>query len=244
MHGDRVVARVEGRRGRDNTEGRIIQVLERARTKVVGTLQRGKRFGFVVPDNRAWASTYVAEEDLKQAREGQKVVASVEDWGDGSKSPEGRIVEVLGDPSASGLDILSIIKTHELDQEFPEEVEKTAQGSCVRISRRRPNAGSISATRSCSRSTLTTPRTSDRRAVDRADRRRPLQVGIHIADVSHYVREADRSTRRRGSRHVGLPRRSRDPHASRAPRERPCSLKPDEERPAYSVISRWMRRRT
>jgi ribonuclease R len=128
VHGDRVVARVEGRRGRDNPEGRIIQVLERAHTQVVGTLQRGKRFGFVVPDNtRLGFDVYVAEEALKQAKEGQKVVVSIEDWGDGTKSPEGRVVEVLGDPDAPGVDILSIIRTHELDPDFPQEVEDSAR---------------------------------------------------------------------------------------------------------------------
>ena len=66
-------------------EGRIIQVLERAHSQVVGTLQRGKRFGFVVPDNkRLGFDVYVPEEDLKQAEEGQKVVVAIADWGDGT----------------------------------------------------------------------------------------------------------------------------------------------------------------
>ena len=116
VHRDRVVVRIEGRRGRENPEGQIIRVLERARTRVVGTLQRGKRFGFVVPDDqRLGFDVYVAEEDLEHAREGQKVVAEIDEWGEGDKSPEGRIVEVLGDPDDAGVDILSIIRTHELD---------------------------------------------------------------------------------------------------------------------------------
>ena len=238
VHGDRVVARVEGRRGRDNPEGRIIQVLERAHTQVVGTLQRGKRFGFVVPDNtRLGFDVYVPEEDLKQAEEGQKVVVTIEDWGDGTKNPEGRVVEVLGDPDAPGVDILSIIRTHELDPEFPPEVESSAQairGDFDAEARRRLDL----------RETLVfTIDPHDAKDFDDAlsiERKGDdlWEIGIHIADVSHYVKEGspiDEEAFERGTSVYLVDRviPMLPEHLSNGL----CSLKPDEDRLTYSVIA-------
>jgi ribonuclease R len=237
VHGDRVVARVEGRRGRDNPEGTIIQVLERARTQIVGTLQRGKKFGFVVPDNaRLGFDVYVAEEDLKQAAEGQKVVVSIEDWGDGTKSPEGRVVDVLGDPDAPGVDILSIIKTHELDAEFPEEVEKSAQGL-------KADFDAEAKRRLDLRDKLVfTIDPHDAKDFDDALSIEQLkdnlyEIGIHIADVSHYVDEAspiDEEAFERGTSVYLVDRviPMLPEHLSNGL----CSLKPDEDRLTYSVI--------
>ncbi|HET9332639.1 MAG TPA: ribonuclease R [Gemmatimonadota bacterium] len=237
VHGDRVVARVEGRRERDKPEGRIIQVLERARTRVVGTVQRGKRFGFVVPDNaRLGFDVYVAEEDLEQAREGQKVVVEIEDWGDGSKSPEGRIVEVLGDPDAPGVDILSIIKTHELDHEFPADVEQSAQAIeadfDAEAKRRLDLRDKV----------IFTIDPHDAKDFDDALSIEQLsdgsyEVGIHIADVSHYVEEGgivDQEALERGTSVYLVDRviPMLPEHLSNGL----CSLKPDEDRLAYSVI--------
>lgn len=237
VHGDKVVARVEGRRGRDNPEGRIIQVLERAHTQVVGTLQRGKRFGFVVPDNsRLGFDVYVAEEALKQAREGQKVVVSIEDWGDGTKSPEGRVVEVLGDPDAPGVDILSIIKTHELDPEFPEEVEKSAQKLTADFDAEAKRRLDL-------RDKLVfTIDPHDAKDFDDALSIEQLndnlyEIGIHIADVSHYVKEGgpiDEEAFERGTSVYLVDRviPMLPEHLSNGL----CSLKPDEDRLTYSVI--------
>jgi ribonuclease R len=237
VHGDRVVARVEGRRGRDNREGRIIQVLERAHSQVVGTLQRGKRFGFVVPDNtRLGFDVYVAEEALKQAREGQKVVVSIEDWGDGTKSPEGRVVEVLGDPDAPGVDILSIIRTHELDPDFPPEVEESARKLTADFDAEAKKRLDL-------RDKLVfTIDPHDAKDFDDAlsieERGDGLyEIGIHIADVSHYVREGgsiDEEAFDRGTSVYLVDRviPMLPEHLSNGL----CSLKPDEDRLTYSVI--------
>jgi ribonuclease R len=237
VHGDRVVARVEGRRERDKPEGQIIQVLERARTRVVGTVQRGKRFGFVVPDNtRLGFDVYVAEGDLEKAREGQKVVVEIEDWGDGSKSPEGRIVEVLGDPDAPGVDILSIIKTHELDQDFPADVERSAraiEADFEAEAKRRLDLRDKA---------IFTIDPHDAKDFDDALSIEQLsdglfEVGIHIADVSHYVEEGgiiDQEALERGTSVYLVDRviPMLPEHLSNGL----CSLKPDEDRLAYSVV--------
>jgi ribonuclease R len=237
VHGDRVVARVEGRRGRDNPEGRIIQVLERARTQVVGTLQRGKRFGFVVPDNtRLGFDVYVAEEDLKHAKEGQKVVVSIEDWGDGSKSPEGRVVEVLGDPDAPGVDILSIIKSHELDHEFPEDVEESARKLKADFHAEAKRRLDLRDKVVFTIDPHDAKDFDDALSIERLDENL-YEIGIHIADVSHYVEEGgpiDVEALDRGTSVYLVDRVI--PMLPEHLSNDLCSLRPDEDRLAYSVI--------
>lgn len=237
-HRDRVVARIERQRGKgENPEGSVIRVLERARSQVVGALQKGKRFGFVVPDNpRLKFDVYVAQEDLAQAKEGEKVVVEIDDWGDGTKNPEGHVVEVLGAPDAPGVDVLSIIYTHGLEQEFPKEVERAAERIEVDLeaeAKRRldlreklvftidpPDAKDFD-------DALSVERTGDDR----------FEVGVHIADVSHYVRPDtvidDEAFERATSVYLVdrvipmLPERLSNGL---------CSLRPDEDRLTYSVI--------
>jgi ribonuclease R len=228
-HGDRVVARIEGRRGRENPEGRVLQVLERARTEVVGTLQRSRRFGFVVPDNpRLGFDVYVASEDLGRAKEGDKVVVAIDEWGDGEKGPEGRIVEVLGAPDAPGVDILSIIKTHGLETEFPAEVEKAAERLNVDFeaeARRRLDLRDRIAF------TIDPPNAKDfddALSIRRLEGER-FEVGVHIADVSHWVTRdgpIDEEALERGTSVYLVERLSGDL----------CSLVPEQDRLTYSVI--------
>ncbi|HUP20606.1 MAG TPA: ribonuclease R [Gemmatimonadota bacterium] len=236
VHGDRVVARIEQRRREGNPEGRVIRVLERGRKEVVGTLQKGKRFGFVVPDNpRLSFDVYVAEEDLAQAKEGEKVVVEIDDWGDGAKSPEGRVVEVLGPPDAPGVDILSIIKTHGLDEEFPDEVEAEAREIRLDIeteAKRRLDLRD---------KTIFTIDPVDARDFDDAlsvERQgEMLEVGVHIADVSHFVRPGsaiDQEAYERATS-VYLVDRVIPMLPERLSNEL-CSLVPGEDRLAYSVL--------
>ncbi|MBW3660551.1 MAG: ribonuclease R [Gemmatimonadetes bacterium] len=238
VHGDRVVARVEKRRARgENSQGSVIRVLKRAREEVVGTVQRGKHFGFVVPDNpRLTFDVYVAQDDLAQAKEGEKVVVAIDDWGDGKKNPEGRIVEVLGPPDAPGVDILSIVKTHGLDETFPEEVERAADSveddTDAQAERRLDLRDKLAFT--------IDPK--DARDFDDAlsiERKAGdlFEVGVHIADVSHYVPPGsvidDEAFERATS--VYLVDRVIPMLPERLSNDL-CSLRPNEDRLAYSVI--------
>ncbi len=124
LHGDQVVARCESTR-RHRTEGRIIRVLERARTQVVGKFEPGTRFGYVVPlDTRIGYEVYVAAADTGEAKPGQLVTAEITKYpeGKGRRSPEGRIVEVLGELEDPKLDVEVIIREFGLPHEFPAEV--------------------------------------------------------------------------------------------------------------------------
>ncbi len=236
VHGDRVVARVEGRRG-DNPEGRILKVLDRAHSDLVGTLRRGRRFGFVEPDNpRLPFKVYVTADDYGGAEEADKVVVAIDEWGDGEKSPEGHVVEVLGPADAPGVDILSIIKTHGLEEEFPDAVvqhaEKLGLDLGAELGRRLDMRDRVTFTID----PVNAKDFDDALSVRRLEGDR-LEVGVHIADVSHYVTEGDPvdgEAYERGTS-VYLVDRVIPMLPERLSNEL-CSLVPEQDRLTFSVI--------
>lgn len=124
LNGDRVQIVVEGE-GRDGrrAEGTVIRVLEHANQEVIGYYQKNKNFGFVIPDNQKIAAdVFIPEGKDMGAVTGHKVVARLTDFGGKSKKPEGEIVEILGHINDPGTDILSIVRAYGLPEEFPEEV--------------------------------------------------------------------------------------------------------------------------
>jgi ribonuclease R len=238
VHRDRVVARIERRKSRGgNPEGTIIRVLDRAHTQIVGALQRGKHFGFVKPDSPLFHfDVYVAQEDLAHAEEGQKVVVEIDDWGDGTKNPEGHITKVLGDPDDPGVDILSIVLSHGLMTDFPPEVEEAAK-------RLRVDFAAETRRRLDFRERLTfTIDPADAKDFDDALSLMPIEgdrfeIGIHIADVSHFVQfdqEIDDEAYERGTSTYLVDRVI--PMLPERLSNELCSLVPGEDRLTYSVI--------
>ena len=143
MHGDRVLVRRDAvprvRMGHQTTEptGRVVRVLEPARTKLVGTLQRGQQFLYVIPDDpRISHDIYVPPPtDVgRPARVGDKVVVELQAWKSRHANPEGQIIEVLGPPDAEGVDMLSVIRQYNLPLHFPKRVlnETRAFGQEIR----------------------------------------------------------------------------------------------------------------
>ena len=136
MHGDRVLvrrdvlARIPRRPGPVEPTGRVVRVLERARTQLVGTLQRGKQFLYVIPDDpRVTQDIYVPppRDTGRPAQVGDKVVVELREWTSRHANPEGEIIEVLGPPDAEGVDMLSVIRQYGLSLHFPKRVLSEAQ---------------------------------------------------------------------------------------------------------------------
>lgn len=111
------------------TEAKVVNILERGTTQIVGTYQKSNRsFGFVVPDNTKLDSDiYVRTEDSKGAVDGHKVVVDITNYGDRNRSPEGKITEILGHINDPGVDIISIVKGFGIKSEFPEKVMNQAE---------------------------------------------------------------------------------------------------------------------
>ncbi len=189
VHGDRVVARIEKPGAGGNPEGRIIRVLERARERVVGTFRHSRHFAFIQPDDRKLTfDVYVDPQAEPRPVEGQKVVVRIDDWGDANRGPEGAVLQVLGFPDEPGVDVLSIIHDHGLDPEFPAEVERAAAALPQTIPREEVERRLDLRERLCF-----TIDPADAKDFDDALSIVPLpdgdwEIGVHIADVSHYVR--------------------------------------------------------
>jgi len=200
MHGDRVVARImhEGvRQSRSEVEGRVIRILQRANETVVGTLQRSSKFFYVIPDSpRLVHNIYVQPQD---AALGDKVVVKLDPWESRHVNPEGQIIEVLGPASSPGVDMLSIIRKYNLPREFPAEVMREAErmsASAVERDGREDLRGQM----------ILTVDPDDAKDFDDAifvERTAGgWLAGVHIADVSHYVRPGthlDREALSRGN---------------------------------------------
>jgi ribonuclease R len=243
LHGDKVVARLirdvrdHGRPRRDGrAEGKILRVVERANTPIVGTLQRTKNFFHVVADDpRFPRSLYVS--DAGGARPGDKVVAQLDRWENSHINPEGHIIKVLGLSGAPGVDMLSVIHKHGLPQDFPEAVSLEAQ----RFGRHITDADLEGREDLRGRNVITID-PDDARDFDDAIEVQPTHFGwdvaVHIADVSHYVKPGtplDQEASRRGNS-VYLADRV-IPMLPENLSNGLCSLRPDEDRLAFSVFA-------
>mmetsp|Transcript_98 Transcript_98/g.95 ORF Transcript_98/g.95 Transcript_98/m.95 type:complete len:740 (-) Transcript_98:330-2549(-) len=188
LHGDVVRAYVYKRKRSRKLEADVVEVLERAKTEFVGVLQKNKNFGFVIPDsNKMYADIFISENKMNGAEHGDKVQATISDWPENSKNPFGKITTVLGKPGDHNTEMHSILLEYDLPYEFEPEVEKEAENLPIEITKKEI------ANRRDMRGDLTfTIDPKDAKDFDDALSFTKLEngnyeVGIHIADVSHYL---------------------------------------------------------
>ena len=128
LNGDRVLVTLKNSKVGRRREGQIVKVVEHAITEVVGTFQKSKNFGFVVPDNaKISKDIFVPIEKSKSAVNGHKVVVKITDYGKKNKNPEGVITEIIGHINDPGTDIMSIIKCLGIPVEYPDDVMKQVE---------------------------------------------------------------------------------------------------------------------
>ena len=191
MHNDRVVAEItKPATDERRAEGAIIKVLEREITKVVGEFQSNKTFGFVIADEKKFnQDIYIPKKYFSGAKDGDKVVVQITVWPQAGRKPEGKIIEVLGPKGEKEGEILSIIRAHGLPEEFPKKVLEEAQKVAVPISQeeidRRLDIRDLN---------IFTIDGEDAKDLDDAISIERLsngnfKLGVHIADVTHYVHE-------------------------------------------------------
>jgi ribonuclease R len=204
MHGDLVVARLPmgmsrlqrirsgepaRRRGRKRaSSGQIVNVLEHVNETVIGTYQRTRRLGFVAPDNSClFRDVYVAEEDSAGARPGQKVIVKLTQWPSRHLAPEGIVVEVLGEEGDPWVDTVSLVYQYQLPSKFSPEVEEETGAMPQEVSKEE-HKGRLDLRDKL----IITIDPEDAKDFDDAvslERERGhLKLGVHVADVSHYVR--------------------------------------------------------
>lgn len=192
MQKDRVLYKVlhKAEKGK-KADGVIVRILERGQQRIVGTFEAGsKGYGFVVADDKKIAKDiFISRENTKGAVTGHKVVVEITDYGEDRRNPEGKVIEILGHINDPGVDILSVIRRYELAVEFPEEVYAEIEHLGTEI------AEADKKGREDLRDLLTiTIDGADAKDLDDAVSLKRLgngnfELGVHIADVSHYVRE-------------------------------------------------------
>ena len=189
LDGDEVEFYAYKRRKNGRIEGEITQVLKRAKTEYVGTIQLLKKYAFVIPDSRnMYKDIFVPINKIKDAEEGDKVLVELNDWPEDADSPYGKVLKVLGKPGEHSTEIHSILADYGLPYEFPHEVEQYADRLDTSIKEEEV------AKRRDMRSDLTfTIDPKDAKDFDDALSFKKLgkdlfEIGIHIADVSHYVK--------------------------------------------------------
>jgi len=171
-------------------EGEVEKILERANTEMVGVFQKGKTFGFVVPDEkRIPTDIYVPESFVGDAENGDKVVVKVIKWPASGKNPEGKIIEVLGKKGSNEADIRSVIRKYKLPEAFPKKVEAEAESIPTEV----PEEDMIGR-RDLRDDVVFTIDGADAKDLDDAVSVKVLEngnilLGVHIADVTHYVKE-------------------------------------------------------
>ena len=239
--GDRVVARVERRRRGDRPEGSVIKILDRARETVVGVYHPSRNFGFVVPeDQKLTSDVFVPPGQAQEAEEGDVVVVRVTSWGDRKRGPAGEVEKVLGKLTDPGVDILAVAHGHELPLEFPAPVEEAAAA----LQKRGVQAGDLTERVDLRGQLIFTIDPPDARDHDdalsiRRGENGLWEVGVHIADVSHYVEEGgiiDQEAFKRGTSVYLVDRVI--PMLPEALSADLCSLRPHEDRMAVSLLLR------
>lgn len=205
LQGDEVeiqITKGSGSRPGQRQEGKVVRIIKRGTSQIVGYYQKNKSFGFVLPDNQKFLQdVFVPEEKSKGAVTGHKVLVKICSYGGDGKKPEGEVVEILGHVNDPGTDVLSIAMSYELPIEFPEKVKNQA----VRVAK--PVSSADCAGRKDLRNMkMVTIDGEDAKDLDDAV---SLEIcdgyyhlGVHIADVTNYVQEnsaLDREAKKRGT---------------------------------------------
>ncbi|MDG5491060.1 ribonuclease R [Psychroserpens sp. SPM9] len=238
LHGDEVEFYAYKRRKRGKIEGEITNIIKRAKSEYVGVIQIHKSYAFVVPDgNKMYTDIFVPINKINKAEEGDKVLVSLEDWPEKADSPYGKVLKVLGKPGEHNTEIHAILAEYGLPMEFPHEVEEFANKIDTSITKEE-----IAKRRDMRQDLTFTIDPKDAKDFDDALSFKVLdnglyEIGIHIADVSHYLQEGtildDEAYERATS--VYLVDRV-VPMLPEILSNGACSLRPHEEKYTFSAV--------
>jgi ribonuclease R/exosome complex exonuclease DIS3/RRP44 len=238
LHNDIVKVYVYNRKQSSKQEGDIVEVITRTKTDFVGVLQLNKNFGFVIADDsKMYADIFISEKKMNGAVDGDKVLASIVDWPDNSKNPFGEIKTVLGKPGDHNTEIHSILLEYDLPYEFPQEVEDDASTTPIEITKEE-----VAKRRDMRKTTTFTidPKTAkdfdDALSFEKLENGN-YEIGIHIADVSHYVQEDTVLDDEAYARATSVYLVDRVvPMLPEILSNNVCSLRPNEEKLTFSAV--------
>jgi len=238
MNGDRVQVQLLAKRKRADTEGAVVEILERAQSRFVGVLEVQKHFAFLVMDSKFLSNDiFIPKEELNSAKNGDKVLVEITEWPAKANNPIGKVIDVLGEPGHNDTEMHAILAQYNLPYDYPEKVEKFADMIPEEIDK------AEIARREDFRDIFTiTIDPKDAKDFDDALSLRQLsstqwEVGVHIADVTHYVKPGDLIDREAEERATSIYLVDRTiPMLPERLSNGICSLRPNEEKLCFSVI--------
>ena len=238
MNGDIVRIQMFAKRRRTETEGEVIEILKRADARFVGTLQVQKDFGFLVLDSRILANDiFIPKENLKGGKTGDKAVVEIVEWPEKASNPIGKVLDVLGEAGDNTTEMHAILAQYGLPYEYPKNVEKAAEKILAGIT------SEEIAKREDMRNVFTmTIDPADAKDFDDALSIKELtpttwEIGVHIADVTHYVKPGDIIDEEAQKRATSIYLVDRTiPMLPERLSNELCSLRPNEDKLCFSVI--------
>ncbi|MEN8138058.1 MAG: ribonuclease R [Bacteroidota bacterium] len=238
LHNDLVKVYLYRRKKRGRQEGEIVDVIERSRTDFVGQIEISSRFAFVIPDSQKMpVDIFVPLDKVLDAENGQKVVVKMTDWPEKAQSPFGEVTQVLGNPGEHDVEMHSILAEYGLPYKFPDHVEDEANQIDTEI-----REEEIAKRRDMRSATTFTIDPVDAKDFDDALSVEKLEngnweIGVHIADVSHYVKEGSVLEEEAISRATSVYLVDRVvPMLPEILSNKVCSLRPNEEKYTFSAV--------
>lgn len=238
MNKDKVRIAFYAKRKNHDAEGEVIEILERANDTFVGTLEVEKSYAFLVTENRTLANDiFIPKDKLKGGKTGDKAIVRVTEWPDKAKNPIGQVIDILGRTGDNTTEMHAILAEFGLPYVYPQAVEKAADKIPAEISKEE-----IAAREDFRKVTTFTIDPKDAKDFDDALSIRKIknglwEVGVHIADVTHYVKEGgiiDKEAEKRATSVYLVDRTI--PMLPERLCNFICSLRPNEEKLAFSVI--------
>lgn len=238
LHGDRVKIYLYARHKNQRIEGEVVDIIERAKTDFAGTVQLSGKYAFVVPDSpKMLVDIFIPQNMINEAQHGQKVIAEIVDWPKGTKNPIGKITKLLGWPGENDVEMNSILSEYGFPLEFPKRVEAEAEQIPLEIP-----ADEIKKRKDFRGITTFTIDPVDAKDFDDALSVRKLsngnyEIGVHIADVSHYVRPTSQLDKEAYYRATSVYLVDRViPMLPEKLSNGVCSLRPHEDKLCFSAV--------
>ena len=238
LHGDLVSINVFQGRNSRKLEGEVVEVLERAKTEFVGIVEVVGKFAFLIPDDpKMNVDLYIPLNKLNGAKHGEKAIAKMGDWPKGASSPFGEINDVLGVPGEHDVEMYSILAQYGFPHKFPDEVEREAAKLPIEITEEE-----VAKRRDFREVTTFTIDPVDAKDFDDALSIKKLdngnfEIGIHIADVSHYVKEGSLLDKEAVERATSIYLVDRVvPMLPEVLSNNVCSLRPHEEKLCFACV--------
>lgn len=238
LHGDLVKVQLLSAKNNDRPTGEIVEIINRARTQFVGTIQVSSNYGFLVADDkRMYADIFIQKNDLGKAKDGDKVIVELTHWMPHDDSPSGKVIEILGRPGDHNTEMNAIVAEFGFSSKFPEAVEKEAAKFSDKI-----NADEIKKRKDFRKTLTFTIDPLDAKDFDDAISYKELgngiyEIGVHIADVSYYVTPKsalDNEALTRGTSVYLVDRTI--PMLPEKLSNGLCSLRPHEEKLTFSAV--------